>query len=75
MVVQLMHFSKEGLLPTAQGMAKKWAPIFQAHRGFKGVTFIRDEEIGEYGALVFWNSEEAATAAAKALFHKEKTGL
>ena len=70
MVVQLMHFSKDGSTPTTQGMAKKWAPIFQAHMGFKGVTFIRDEEIGEYGALVFWNSEEAATAAAKTLFRK-----
>ena len=72
MVVQLMLFSKEEFLTTTRGMAQKLAPILQTQTGFKGVTFTSNEETGECSALVFWKSEEDATAATNYLFQKGK---
>jgi len=72
MVAQLIQFNKDGLLPTEQRMIEKWASVFKAQMGFKGVTFIRDDDIGKYGVLLFWKSEEYATAARKALFQEEE---
>ncbi|MFQ5861443.1 MAG: hypothetical protein ACE5IG_07855, partial [Dehalococcoidia bacterium] len=39
----------------------------QTLKGFKGVTFLADETVGEYGGLSLWETKEDAEAATSAL--------
>jgi hypothetical protein len=47
----------------AETMAEKQRSAMQRLQGFKGATFIADENSGEYGVLSLWESKENAQAA------------
>jgi len=48
---------------TAEKLADQFAPALRALKGFKRVTFLGDETVGEYGSLSLWESKEDAEAA------------
>ena len=56
-----------GTRSTAEKLADQFAPALRAQKGFKTVTFIGDDAVGEYGGLSLWESKEDAEAAAAAL--------
>ena len=55
-----------GMRSTAEKLANQFAPVLRALKGFKSVTFIGNETVGEYASLTIWESREDAEAAAKA---------
>lgn len=46
-----------------QDVVTKLDGLLKKRRGFKGATYLCDDELGEYGALVLWESPEDAVAA------------
>ncbi len=53
-----------GTRPVAEKLANQFAPALRTLKGFKRVTFIGDDTVGEYMSLSLWESKEAAEAAA-----------
>ena len=53
-----------GTRSAAEKLADQFAPALKTLKGFKRVTFIGDETVGEYGSLSLWESKEDAEAAA-----------
>ncbi len=56
-----------GTRSTAEKLADQFAPALKALKGFKRVTFLGDETVGEYGTLSLWESKEDVEAAAAVL--------
>lgn len=52
-----------GKRDVAKDMVKKQQSAMRSLPGFKGVTFIADESVGEYGLMSLWESKENAEAA------------
>ena len=52
-----------GMRSTAEKLADQFAPALRALKGFKRVTFLGDETVGEYASLSVWESKEDAEAA------------
>ena len=52
-----------GTRSAAEKLADQFAPALRTLKGFKGVTFLGDETVGEYGSLSLWESKEDAEAA------------
>ncbi len=46
----------------AEKIADKFAPVYASVPSCKGVTFLGDDAIGEYGSLSLWESKEALAA-------------
>jgi heme-degrading monooxygenase HmoA len=46
----------------AEKLADQFAPIFRRQKGFRSVTFILDQEKGEYGTFSLWDSQQDADA-------------
>lgn len=46
----------------AEKVADQLIPIYKAMKGFRGVMFIGDVQVGEYGSLSLWESKEDAEA-------------
>ena len=68
MQARLILFKLEpGSRSTAEKIADQFAPVLKSRKGFRDATFILDDEAGEYGAIVLWESKEDAEAAAEAL--------
>ncbi len=57
-----------GMRSTAQEIAKEMFPKVSARKGLKSVNFLGDDEAGEYGAFMLWETKEDAEAAKEALF-------
>ena len=58
-----------GTRSTAEKLAAQVLPIFKAQKGFKGITFLGDDAVGEYGGFSLWESKEdleASTGAGRA---------
>jgi len=55
-----------GTRSTAEKLADQFAPVLRTLKGFKSVTFIGDDSVGEYASLSLWESKEDAEAAAAA---------
>jgi len=53
-----------GMRPTAEKLADQFAPVVKAQKGFKSITFLGDEEVGEYGSFSLWETKEDAEADA-----------
>ena len=53
-----------GKRPVAEKLADQFNPALRTLKGFKKVTFLGDDTIGEYMSLSLWESKEAAEAAA-----------
>jgi heme-degrading monooxygenase HmoA len=47
-------------------LADRFAPVFKAAKGCKGVTFFADYAAGDYGLLALWESKEDYEAFDKA---------
>jgi len=56
-----------GNRPAAERMIAQFAAAIQKRQGFKGVTFLADDAVGEYGGLIIWESKADAEAAFAAL--------
>lgn len=65
MFVRLVRFScRPGSHAAAQAVADELAPLIAEQPGCQKVTVFGDEESGEYGVVVFWDTDEQAHAAA-----------
>ncbi len=67
-----------GTRSTAEKLDDQFAALLRARKGFKSVTFLADDTVGEYGAFVLWESKEDAEAAFEALnpqLEKALTGI
>ncbi len=53
-----------GKRSTGEKLADQFAPALKTLKGFKRVTFLGDEAVGEYGSLSLWESREDVEAAA-----------
>lgn len=47
----------------AEPLAEEMVPVVKALPGNQGATFLMDEENGEYGAFLLWDTKEHAEAA------------
>ena len=52
----------------AEEMGKGFRPAFEKLKGFERVMFLGNDETGEYGALVIWETKEDAETAFQAVF-------
>ena len=52
----------------AEKLLETFDPKIRARNGFKSLTFLGDDAIGEYGGLMVWNSKADAGAAFEALY-------
>ncbi len=57
-----------GMRSTAEKIAGEMMPKVKARKGFKSVNWLGDDEAGEYGAFLLWETKEDAEAAKEALF-------
>ncbi len=63
MYARLVHFTLgPGKRDTGEGLSRQFDPLLRARDGFVSATFIADYDNGVYGALVLWDSKEAAEA-------------
>ncbi len=51
----------------AEALAKEMLPLVKAQPGNEGATFLMDEENGEYGAFILFDTKEHADAAKEAM--------
>ncbi len=56
-----------GMRSTAEKVADEMNLKVKARKGFKSVNFLGDDEAGEYGAFVLWETKEDAEAGKEAL--------
>jgi len=56
-----------GMRSTAEKLADQFAPVLEAQKGFKKVTFFGDEAEGDYGSFSLWESKEDAEAEAEVI--------
>lgn len=47
----------------AEALAEEMVPLVKAQPGNEGATFLIDEENGEYGAFLLWDTKEHGEAA------------
>ena len=57
-----------GMRSTAEEVADTMIPKVREREGFRNVTFLEDDEAGEYGVFILWDSKEHAEASKEALF-------
>lgn len=57
----------KGKRETAKEVAGRFETAMKALKGYKGSTFIADENIGEYGMLSMWETAQDAKHADAAL--------
>jgi heme-degrading monooxygenase HmoA len=68
MYARLNLFQVErGMRAKIEELADQFAPRFRAQKGFKSVTFLFDDGVGEYGSLSLWDSKEDAEMASAVL--------
>jgi hypothetical protein len=64
MVYRLVRFNLgSGKLEAARNIFTDLVPKISTQPGFKGVTTFGDEESGNYGMAILWESTEASLAA------------
>jgi len=65
MYVRIVRFTLEpGSRSTAEKLADEFVPAIRAQNGCYKCFFITDDDAGDYGIIVLWESKEAAGAAA-----------
>lgn len=64
-----------GMRSTAEKIVGWSAASFKAQKGFKGATFLGDDDRSEYGGLTLWESKEDAEVAFEALFPQLQEAL
>lgn len=64
MFIRLVQFSLgTGKRPAAEAIADKVVPAIRAQKGCIRCEFFADDEAGDYGMVVLWQSKQAADAA------------
>lgn len=64
MYIRIVNFrSAPGKKPEIQRIADKFVPLIRAQKGCQGCKFIFENEKGEYGLVVTWDSKASADAA------------
>ena len=53
-----------GMRSAGEKLADQFAPALKTLKGFKRVTFLGDDTVGEYASLSVWESKEDVEAAA-----------
>ena len=64
-----------GKRSVADKLVAQFDPAIRAREGFKTVTFLADDTAGQYGALVVFNSQQAAQATFETLFPRLEAAL
>lgn len=68
MYARLVMFNiGQGKRSAAEKIADQFLGVMQGMAGFREVTFLVDEAVGEYGALSLWASKKDADAAGEAM--------
>ncbi len=49
-------------------VAKQVDPVIRSQKGFKQLHFFGDDDTGEYGGMVFWDTKEDGEAAFNVVF-------
>ena len=76
MYAQLLTFKLgPNMRPAAEQMADQSFLGYKSMKGFKSVTYLGEDESGEYVALSIWESKEAVEAAAAILSPKTEEVL
>ena len=76
MYVRLVMFTLgPGERSTAEKLADELVPAIKAQKGCNTCKFITDDEVGEYGIVVLWDSKEDAEAAAGVIGPRLQTAL
>ena len=76
MYAQLVMFNLgPGMRSTAEKLAEQVAPIIEAQKGFKKITFFGDEAEGNYGSFSLWESKEDAEAEAEVIRPRAEQAL
>ncbi len=57
-----------GMRSKAEEIAGEMIPKVKAQKGFKSINFLGENETGEYGAFILWETKEDGEAAKEALF-------
>ena len=57
-----------GMRAKAEEIVSEMIPKVKAQKGFKSVNYLGDDETGEYGAFILWETKEDAEAGKEALF-------
>ena len=64
-----------GKRSTAEKLFERFATAAKARKGFKTLTVLADDTVGEYGVLVVFESKEDADATFEALFPQVQEAL
>lgn len=64
---QVMFTLGPGKRSIADKLFDQFSPAIRARKGFRSVTFLGDDTVGEYGALIVFESKEDADATFEAL--------
>ena len=66
MYLRIVRFTLEpGLRSTAEKLDDEFVPLIRDQNGCYKCFFITDDDAGDYGIIVLWESKEAAGAAAE----------
>jgi len=65
---QVMFSLGPGKRSIAEKLLGQFDPAIKSQKGFKSVTFLGDHSVGDYVALVIFESKEDADATFEALF-------
>lgn len=66
MYVRLVRFALEpGQRTAAQALADDLGPLISGQPGCKGITVFGDDTDGQWGMVVYWDSQENANNAAR----------
>ena len=52
-----------GARPSAEKLADRLASLYGEQAGFKGISVLIEETLGDYAILTFWDTKENAQAA------------
>ena len=76
MYVRLVLFTLgPGERSTAEKIADEIVPAIRAQKGCNTCKFFTDDEVGEYGIVVLWDSKEDADAASSVISPRLKPAL
>jgi hypothetical protein len=72
--LRLVQFSSQNR-SAVEEMAKEMVPAIKARAGCQGCYFFADDDAGDYGLAVVWDSQEAADAASEVFYPILKKGV
>lgn len=68
MLTRLVRFHMDpGQGPAARSLADGIIPAIRTQRGCRSVRLILDDEIGDYGLIIRWETKEDAMAASEVI--------